>query len=457
MDDDQKCALDRAVRRLGNAVNNIDRTLVEELPMDGDPEQVSQRVNARRRALSTFHIVLTSELDSLSSTWESVMQSALAVEEDQVRRTLISEYQAHWAISGGVEAEDTIHELTLLVGAALQLLPQEYVATTASTPLRPKTYTGSRRIPSFAQCVAPTLREIPPQTRGRHLESERTSEELAQPSTDSPKSENIGPSNLPTTELLSHNLQEQLVRLPKFDLPMFTGDIAKFGEFWDVFDSAVHSNRLIPSTVKFHYLRSSLRDDALALVAGYDITEASYELAVNTLHETYLRPTFMRVQMSRRLQDHPKASSSAISQCITLARIKFIWLQLKKLGEQDSNVFVMRIIRNKFPSRTLEYVGHLEAKMPLLGECPNSSMLWILPLRYSRQLRILPHVGTQSFIHWHYDQPLDLLQGNPYVVRLAEDERADLYRALVEASLVAMDDVYFVVQHSIAPIIAMLG
>ncbi|KAK5966038.1 hypothetical protein GCK32_022735 [Trichostrongylus colubriformis] len=304
--------------------------------MDGDPEQVSQRVSARRRALTALHLVLTREFDSSSSTWESVMQSALAVEEDHVRRALITEYQAHWATSGGVEAENTIHELILLVEAALHLLPQEHVATIASTPLRPMIYTGSRSITSFAHRVAPTPEEIPPQARGRHPEGETTSEELAQPSTDSSKPENIASSNLPNAELPSHSLQEQLVRLPKFDLPIFTGDIAKFGEFWDVFDSAVHSSRLILSTIKFHYLRSSLKDDALALVAGYDITEANYDLAVSTLRETYFRPRFMQVQMSRKLEEFHPASSSATSQRITLARIKSIWLQLKKLGEQES-------------------------------------------------------------------------------------------------------------------------
>ncbi|KAK5970146.1 hypothetical protein GCK32_014149 [Trichostrongylus colubriformis] len=161
MDDIQKYTFDRAVQRLQNAINNTDRTLLEELPMDGDPEQASQRVSARPRALITLHLVLTSELNSSSSTWESVMQSALAVEEDHERRALIKEHQAYWATSGGVEAENTIHELTLLAEAALHLPPQGYAATTASTPLRPMTYTGSRPITFFAHQVAPTPGVIP--------------------------------------------------------------------------------------------------------------------------------------------------------------------------------------------------------------------------------------------------------------------------------------------------------
>ncbi|KAK5969867.1 hypothetical protein GCK32_000901 [Trichostrongylus colubriformis] len=133
MDDTQKYVLDRAVQRLQNAINNTDRTLLEELPMDGDHEQ-----------------------------------SALAVEEDHVRRALVNEYQAYWATSGGVEAENTIHQLILLVEAALHLLPQEHAATTASTPLRPMTYTGSCPITSFAHRVAPTPGKIPSRVIRKH-------------------------------------------------------------------------------------------------------------------------------------------------------------------------------------------------------------------------------------------------------------------------------------------------
>ncbi|KAK5974513.1 hypothetical protein GCK32_017603 [Trichostrongylus colubriformis] len=97
------------------------------------------------------------------------------------------------------------------------------------------------------------------------------------------------------------------------------------------------------------------------MVAGYEITDANYELAINTLRETYSRPEFVRVQTAERLQKLRPATSSAIVQRITLAQVKSIWLQLEKMGESDNNVFVMCLIRDKFPSKTLEYVGHLRA------------------------------------------------------------------------------------------------
>ncbi|PIO56192.1 hypothetical protein TELCIR_22413 [Teladorsagia circumcincta] len=144
--------------------------------------------------------------------------------------------------------------------------------------------------------------------------------------------------------LYDRALHDQAVRLPTFDLPVFSGDIAKFAEFWDVFDSAVHSNRTLPSTVKFHYLRTSLKDEALSMIAGYEITDDNYQLAINTLRETYFRPDFIRTQLSDRLQHLKPATTSAINQRITLAQVKSLWLQLKKLGDHDENIFVMRII-----------------------------------------------------------------------------------------------------------------
>ncbi|VDO23925.1 unnamed protein product [Haemonchus placei] len=128
-----------------------------------------------------------------------------------------------------------------------------------------------------------------------------------------------GPPHIPTLPV-NQLFHDQSVRLPKFDLPVFTGDIAKFAEFWDDFDSAVHSNRTIPSTVKFHYLRTSLKGEALSMVAGFEITDVNYQLAINILRKTYSRPSFLRVQLSSRLQQLKPATASALNQRITIAQ-----------------------------------------------------------------------------------------------------------------------------------------
>ncbi|KAK5980143.1 hypothetical protein GCK32_015987, partial [Trichostrongylus colubriformis] len=164
--------------------------------------------------------------------------------------------------------------------------------------------------------------------------------------------------------------QEQFVRLPKFDLPMFAGDIDRFPEFWDAFNSAVHANPTISPVVKFHHLRSLLKGDAQAVVAGYDITQSNYELAIKTLHETYYRPQLIRTQLSVRLQTMKPAGPSPLHQRTTLAQIRSLWLQLEKLGDHEDNIFVMRLIRQKFPQRTLEHLGTIETADPTPWKVP---------------------------------------------------------------------------------------
>ena len=47
-------------------------------------------------------------------------------------------------------------------------------------------------------------------------------------------------------------------KLPKLQLPKFTGDITKFKIFWDSFNSAIHMNTELSPIDKFNYLKALL-------------------------------------------------------------------------------------------------------------------------------------------------------------------------------------------------------
>ncbi|KAK5977646.1 hypothetical protein GCK32_013625 [Trichostrongylus colubriformis] len=360
MEQFHKYEITRASKRLQNAIDNFDRALLEELKLDGNSEEVSSRVKARYKSLLTSHITLSRELDLSRRARVLAMENLSSLEDEGKSYALISDFQTRWTISGGEAAEDAINDLIIQLEVAVKLLPQDDVNISMSTPVHSHARTGVRPITSPHICTESCSQEDSLPEQEKQGVGINTSEEITQPAMG--QTSPIDRPRIPFNSTLRGRTGTQdMVRFPNVDPPEFTGDIAEFGELCGVFDSTA-SNGLIPPTVKSHYFRSSLKNDALSLVAGYEIKDANHELAVNTLREAYFRPTYMRVQMSRRLEDYPKASSSTISQRITLAQIKSIWLQLKKLGEQDSNVFAMRIIRNKFPSRTLEHVGHLEAQ-----------------------------------------------------------------------------------------------
>ena len=79
-------------------------------------------------------------------------------------------------------------------------------------------------------------------------------------------------------------------KLPKLDLQKFNGDILKFPQFWDRFETAIDKNPDIPTVEKFNYLQYYLEGAAARNIDGLLTTEANYESAKETLKKRYGRP-----------------------------------------------------------------------------------------------------------------------------------------------------------------------
>ena len=68
-------------------------------------------------------------------------------------------------------------------------------------------------------------------------------------------------------------------KLPRLQLPTFSGDYTQWQPFWDKFTAIVHRNSELPTVSKFTYLQSLLKGEALAAINGLALTEANYETA----------------------------------------------------------------------------------------------------------------------------------------------------------------------------------
>ena len=68
------------------------------------------------------------------------------------------------------------------------------------------------------------------------------------------------------------------VRLPKLNLPKFSGNILDFQTFWDNFKVYVHENDEIPVVSKFTYFTSLLKGDAKRVISGLAMTVANYPI-----------------------------------------------------------------------------------------------------------------------------------------------------------------------------------
>ena len=69
---------------------------------------------------------------------------------------------------------------------------------------------------------------------------------------------------------------ESLVRLPKIDLPAFSGAYEEWHSFFNTFNSLIHSNNSLNDIQKFYYLKSSVKGEAAETVASLEISEIYY-------------------------------------------------------------------------------------------------------------------------------------------------------------------------------------
>ena len=122
-------------------------------------------------------------------------------------------------------------------------------------------------------------------------------------------------------------------KLPKLDLPTFSGEMLEWSSFWDQFTAIIHNSNL-PAVTKFLYLKSRLSGVAADTIAGLSLTHNNYVVACDLLRERFGRPELMKFIHVQEL------------------------LHLKPLGKQAS-VSELRSLYNKLLShiRSLENLG----------------------------------------------------------------------------------------------------
>ena len=79
------------------------------------------------------------------------------------------------------------------------------------------------------------------------------------------------------------------VKLPKLELPKFSGKVTDWQPFWDQFKAVVDDSEL-PTVSKFSYLQALLEGDAKTCIQGLTPTARHYDIACNLLKERYGRP-----------------------------------------------------------------------------------------------------------------------------------------------------------------------
>ncbi|KYQ56128.1 hypothetical protein ALC60_04951 [Trachymyrmex zeteki] len=90
-----------------------------------------------------------------------------------------------------------------------------------------------------------------------------------------------------TNQVTHQNNTESQIRLPRIQLPVFSGAYEDWCTFHDSFDKLIHANASLSATQKFHYLRSLLKDKAAEIIKSFDITADNYAEAWKLLNERF--------------------------------------------------------------------------------------------------------------------------------------------------------------------------
>ena len=80
----------------------------------------------------------------------------------------------------------------------------------------------------------------------------------------------------------SSSVNPARVKLLRLEVRKFSGKLEEWQEFWDPFESAIHSNDSLSKVDKFSYLRGLLLEPARSAIAGFALGHRNQDCSVTT-------------------------------------------------------------------------------------------------------------------------------------------------------------------------------
>ncbi|XP_073956369.1 uncharacterized protein [Choristoneura fumiferana] len=112
--------------------------------------------------------------------------------------------------------------------------------------------------------------------------------------------------------------ENQLGKLPRIQIPTFTGTYEQWPTFQDLFTSIVHNNASLSNVQKLHYLKTSISGEAEAILKHVQVTENNYMQAWDILKKRYGNKRIIVNSILKRLFMQKKLNSQSASQLKSL-------------------------------------------------------------------------------------------------------------------------------------------
>ena len=118
-----------------------------------------------------------------------------------------------------------------------------------------------------------------------------------------------------TSSAFSGQGQCSVVKLPRIQLPTFSGQYEEWPTYQDMFTSLVHKNTSISDVQKLHYLKSSVTGEAELILRHVQVTDSNYDQAWHMLKERYDNKRVIVFSVLKKLFYQKKITTQTQLQC----------------------------------------------------------------------------------------------------------------------------------------------
>ncbi|XP_049865957.1 uncharacterized protein LOC126378529 [Pectinophora gossypiella] len=141
-------------------------------------------------------------------------------------------------------------------------------------------------------------------------------------------------------------------KLPKLCLAEFDGNILNWHQFWDQFNSNIHSRNL-SDVDKLLYLKASLNGEAQKALDGLETTNKNYQIAVTALKERYGKHNLLIDSHYAALYKIKGAENNNEDCRKVLNEVEQHLRVLSSLGENINHNHLRFMIMEKFPENII--------------------------------------------------------------------------------------------------------
>ena len=162
----------------------------------------------------------------------------------------------------------------------------------------------------------------------------------------------------PSTSTLSDAMRNSAnIKLPKLNLPVFSGNYMEWTSFFDLFKGAVIDNNSLQGSQKLQYLKASVKGDTAKLLASIPVTDHNFDIAMNTLINRYEnKRIIIRTHLHSIVSYRSLTTDNARDLGNLIEAMDEHRLALQNLGESvnSQDIFFVYLISEKLPTETRE-------------------------------------------------------------------------------------------------------